>query len=49
MKKSRQSKVVYYAQTLWANRKKITLERIIFNVKGMTKYKNTDYVYKPKG
>ncbi|MBE6817021.1 MAG: hypothetical protein E7520_04890 [Ruminococcaceae bacterium] len=49
LKKSRQNKIVYYAKSIWKNRKKITLERIIFNIKGMTKYKTTDYnTYKPK-
>ena len=49
LKKSKQSKYVYYAKSIWANRKKITLERIIFNIKGMSRYKTRDYVYRPKG
>ena len=39
MKRSKRSKVKFYAKVLWFNRKKITLERIIFNIKGMLKYK----------
>ena len=35
LKRSRRSKVKYYAKVLWFNRKKITWERIVFNVKGM--------------
>lgn len=38
-KKSKRSKIKYYAKSIWFNRKKITLERIIFNVKGMLAYK----------
>ena len=39
LKRSRRSKVKYYAKVLWFNRKKITWERIVFNVKGMLNYK----------
>ena len=39
MKRSRRSKVKYYLKVLWFNRKKITWKRIVFNVKGMLKYK----------
>ena len=41
--KSKRSKVKYYAKTLWFNRHKITLERIIFNVKGMLGYKSREH------
>lgn len=37
--KSKRSKVKYYVKSIWFNRKKLTLERIIFNVKGMVSYK----------
>ena len=39
-RKSKRSKVKYYAKSIWFNRHKITLERIVFNVKGMLGYKN---------
>ncbi len=39
-RKSKRSKVKYYAKVLWFNRHKITLERILFNVKGMLGYKS---------
>ena len=38
-RKSRRSKIKFYAKTLWFNRHKITPERIVFNVKGMLAYK----------
>lgn len=38
IKKSKKSKIKYYAKSIWFNRKKITIERIIFNIKGMLKY-----------
>ena len=38
-KKSKRSKIKYYAKSIWFNRKKITIERIIFNIKGMLAYK----------
>lgn len=38
-KRSKRSKVKYYAKSIWFNRKKITLERILFNLKGMLNYK----------
>ena len=38
-KKSKRSKLRYYAKSIWFNRKKITWERIVFNVKGMLAYK----------
>lgn len=31
--------IMYYTKSIWKNRKKLTLERIIFNIKGMLKYK----------
>lgn len=37
--KSKRSKVKYYAKSIWFNRKKLTFERILFNVKGMMSYK----------
>ena len=42
LKRSRRSKVKYYAKVLWFNRKKITWERIVFNVKGMLNYKKSE-------
>ena len=39
IRKSRRSKLKYYVKVLWFNRKKITWERIVFNVKGMMNYK----------
>lgn len=38
-KKSKRSKVKYYAKSIWFNRKKLTVKRIIFNIKGMLNYK----------
>lgn len=38
-KKSKRSKVKYYAKSIWFNRKKLTVERIVFNIKGMLNYK----------
>lgn len=38
-KKSKRSRVKYYIKSIWFNRKKITFERIIFNLKGMLAYK----------
>ena len=31
----------YYAKSIWWNRKKLTLERILFNIRGMMKYKES--------
>lgn len=39
LKKSKRSKIKYYAKSIWFNRKKLTLERIVFNIKGMFNYK----------
>lgn len=41
-KKSKRSKLKYYAKSIWFNRNKITVERIIFNVKGMLSYKKDE-------
>lgn len=38
-KKSKRSKIKYYTKSIWYNRKKITLKRILFNIKGMINYK----------
>ncbi|MBQ7202772.1 MAG: hypothetical protein IJS03_02005 [Eubacterium sp.] len=43
-----QNRVKYYAKSIWANRKKLTIERIIFNIKGMTGYKKNGNVYTPE-
>ncbi len=39
MKHSKRNKIRYYAKSIWFNRKKLTLKRILFNVKGMFNYK----------
>ena len=39
LKKSKRSKIKYYAKSIWYNRKKITLKKILFNIKGMISYK----------
>lgn len=39
LKKSKRSKIKYYAKSIWFNRKKITVKRILFNIKGMISYK----------
>lgn len=39
LRKSKRSKVRYYAKSIWFNRKKLTWERIVFNIKGMMAYK----------
>lgn len=38
-KKSRRSKLKYYAKSIWFNRKKITIKRIVFNIRGMIQYR----------
>ena len=38
-KLSRKNPIRYYIKSIWFNRKKITLKKIIFNIKGMIKYK----------
>lgn len=38
-KKSKRNKIRYYAKSIWFNRRKLTLERILFNIKGMLAYK----------
>ena len=38
-RKSRKNPFRYYFKSIWMNRKKITLKRILFNIKGMIKYK----------
>ena len=38
-KKSKRSKLRYYAKSIWFNRKKLTWKRIVFNIKGMMEYK----------
>lgn len=38
-KKSKRSKLRFYAKSIWFNRRKLTLERILFNIKGMMSYK----------
>ena len=38
-KKSRRSKVKYYAKSIWFNRKKLTFKRILFNIRGMMSYR----------
>lgn len=40
--KSKNSKIAYYSKAIWFNRKKITLKKIIFNIKGMLKHKGED-------
>ncbi len=37
-KKSKRSAFKYYAKSIWFNRKKLTLKRIIFNIKGKLDY-----------
>lgn len=37
-KKSKRSAFKYYTKSIWFNRRKLTLKRIIFNVKGKIKY-----------
>lgn len=36
---SKRNKIRYYAKSIWFNRKKLTLKRILFNIKGMFNYK----------
>jgi len=38
-KKSRKNKLKYYIKSIWLNRKKLTIKRIVFNVRGMLEYK----------
>lgn len=38
-KRGKGNLIMYYTKSIWKNRKKLTLERIIFNIKGMLKYK----------
>lgn len=38
IKKSKKSKIKFYLKAIWFNRKKITFEKIIFNIKGKLKY-----------
>lgn len=42
-RKSKRNRIKFYAKVLWFNRHKITLERIIFNVKGMAGYKSQEH------
>lgn len=37
-KKSKRSKVKYYVKSIWTNRKKITMKRILFNIRKMIEY-----------
>lgn len=37
-KKSKRSKVKYYAKSIWYNRKKLTIKRILFNITGKLAY-----------
>ncbi len=41
-KKSKKNFIRYYCKSIWFNRKKITLKRIIFNIKGMLQYKKNN-------
>jgi len=41
LKKSRKSRIKYYFKSIWFNRKKLTIRRIIFNIKGKIGYTNS--------
>ncbi len=43
-KKSRKNKVGFYMKMLWFNRKKISIDRIIFNMKGIMRYNDNNRI-----
>ncbi|MDD3260376.1 MAG: hypothetical protein PHU79_00465 [Oscillospiraceae bacterium] len=42
-RKSRRSKLRYYAKSIWFSRKKLTAKRILFNLKGMASYRKEEW------
>lgn len=41
-KKGKGNMIIYYIKSIWKNRRKITIEKIIFNIKGMINYRKTN-------